>query len=73
MSTEKRLIFLGAGGMGMAPLAGWMSTAGYSVTGYDNHMQEPVRRFLEKNGVSLPEFVLEEHLDAFDRVVHSSA
>ena len=73
MSTEKRLLFLGAGGMGMAPLAGWMSTAGYSVTGYDNHMQEPVRRFLQKNGVSLPEFVLEEHLDAFDRVVHSSA
>jgi UDP-N-acetylenolpyruvoylglucosamine reductase len=73
MSTEKRLLFLGAGGMGMAPLAGWMSSAGYVVTGYDNHMQEAVRRFLQKSGVSLPEFVLEEHLDSFDAVVHSSA
>lgn len=73
MSPGDRYLFLGAGGMGMAPLAGWMSGAGYSVSGYDDHMQEPVRRFLEKSGVSLPEFVLEAHLERFDRVVHSSA
>ncbi|MGC6454909.1 MAG: UDP-N-acetylmuramate dehydrogenase [Coraliomargaritaceae bacterium] len=73
MSTKKRFLFLGAGGMGMAPLAGWMSSAGYSVSGYDNQMQESVRRCLEKSGVSLPEFVLKEHLTEYDTIVHSSA
>ena len=73
MSGEKRYLFLGAGGMGMAPLAAWMAAAGDTIYGYDDSIQEPVRRFLENSGVSLPEFVLEAHLDTFDVIVHSSA
>ena len=28
---QQAYLFLGVGGMGMAPLAGWMARAGYSI------------------------------------------
>lgn len=68
-----RYLMLGVGGMGMAPLAAWMAQAGYSVTGYDDFLQEPVRRFLIESKVSLQEFVFPEQLQQFAVVVHSSA
>jgi UDP-N-acetylenolpyruvoylglucosamine reductase len=71
--SEKKYLFLGVGGMGMAPLACWMSQAGYSITGYDARLPENVRRHLDEAGVSLREFVFEEHLGDFSTVVHSSA
>ncbi|MGB0415979.1 MAG: UDP-N-acetylmuramate dehydrogenase [Coraliomargarita sp.] len=64
---------LGVGGMGMAPLAAWMAHAGYSVCGYDDNLQEQVRRFLVDSSVELQEFVFAEHLRGYDVVVHSSA
>ena len=51
--SEQTYLFIGVGGMGMAPLAGWMSRAGYSIVGYDDNLQENVRRFLEASGVGL--------------------
>ena len=57
----------------MAPLAGWMAHAGYSVVGYDDNLRESVRRFLSSSGVQLKEFVLSEQLDSFTGIVHSSA
>lgn len=67
------LLFLGAGGMGMAPLAAWMAGIGYPITGYDDHLREPVRRYLTGVGVDLPDFLLAEDLPGFAAVVYSSA
>jgi len=66
-------LFLGVGGMGMAPLAAWMVQEGYSLAGYDDYMQEPVRRFLAESGVELLDFVFPESLSDYSVVVHSSA
>ena len=68
-----KFLLLGVGGMGMAPLSGWMAQAGYSVCGYDDYLQEPVRRFLSDSGVELRDFVFAEQLSEFSVVVHSSA
>ena len=70
---EKAYLFIGVGGMGMAPLAGWMSRAGYSIVGYDDNLQENVRRFLEASGVELRDFVFAEQLSGVTTVVYSSA
>lgn len=73
MVDTGKYLFVGAGGMGMAPLACWMSQAGYSVSGYDSHLQERVRRWLDKAGVTLEDFIFPEQIDAFTTVVYSSA
>lgn len=71
--AEQKYLFLGAGGMGMAPLASWMSQAGYSVFGYDDYLQERVRSVLVQNAVEVLDFVLPEMVGDFDVVVYSSA
>ena len=73
MGETHRYLFVGAGGMGMAPLACWMSRAGYSVSGYDAHLQECVRRWLDEAGVALEDFIFPEQVSAFTTVVYSSA
>lgn len=70
---EARYLFLGVGGMGMAPLACWMSSAGYSITGYDACLQEDVRKHLAASGVALQDFVFPEQVSGFATVVYSSA
>ena len=72
-ATKPDYLFVGVGGMGMAPLAGWMARAGYSVFGCDDNLQEIVRRFLLDSGVELKDFLLAEQLNQFDRIVYSSA
>ena len=72
-ATKLDYLFVGVGGMGMAPLAGWMARAGYSVFGCDDNLQEIVRRFLLDSGVELKDFLLAEQLNQFDRIVYSSA
>jgi len=49
--SKESYLFIGIGGMGMAPLAGWMAHAGYSIAGYDDNLQERLRYFLEDAGV----------------------
>ena len=73
MDDAHRYLFVGAGGMGMAPLACWMSRAGYSVAGYDAHLQESVRRWLDEAGVALEDFIFPEQVSAFTTAVYSSA
>ncbi|MEM1221325.1 MAG: UDP-N-acetylmuramate dehydrogenase [Verrucomicrobiota bacterium] len=68
-----KLLFIGIGGMGMAPLAGWMQQSGYSVCGYDDDLQQPVRNFLTSAGVELNEFLLADQVDEYAAVVYSSA
>ena len=72
-SPEDRILFLGVGGMGMAPLACWMAKSGRQVYGVDDHLREPIRRLLLDAGVELCDFVLEEQLGDFTSVVYSSA
>ena len=62
MGDTERYLFVGAGGMGMAPLACWMSRAGYSASGYDAHLQECVRRWLDEAGVALEDFIFPEQV-----------
>ena len=73
MGETDRYLFVGAGGMGMAPLACWMSRAGYSVSGYDAHLKECVRPWLDEAGVALEDFIFPEQVSTFDTVVYSSA
>ena len=62
---------VGIGGAGMTPLAIYCVQAGYSVTGYDNNLQGPVRALLVRNGITLHE---DRELPAeAERVIFSSA
>ncbi|MFT5825480.1 MAG: UDP-N-acetylmuramate--alanine ligase, partial [Yoonia sp.] len=72
-ASEATYLFVGVGGMGMAPLAAWMARAGYAITGYDDNLQERVRCLLEASGVALRDFVFAEQLAGFTTVVYSSA
>lgn len=59
--------------MGMAPLACWMSQAGYLVCGYDAHLQERVRGWLLKSGVTLEDFIFPGQIIRYTTIVYSSA
>lgn len=71
MKTPKRVLLLGAGGMGMAPLALYLKGAGVQVEAYDDRFREPLRSHLENAGID----VLSEPtpLKNPDCVVRSSA
>ncbi|MEO0794862.1 MAG: UDP-N-acetylmuramate dehydrogenase [Verrucomicrobiota bacterium] len=47
------VFMLGIGGMGMAPLAIYLSQAGVAVTGWDDAIRPEMAELLEKNGVEL--------------------
>jgi len=68
-----KYLFIGVGGMGMAPLSGWLAQSGETVLGYDDNLQEPVRRFLESSGVQVKDFVFPETVAQCGTVVYSSA
>ncbi|MFP4156901.1 MAG: UDP-N-acetylmuramate dehydrogenase [Opitutales bacterium] len=70
---DQAILFLGVGGMGMAPLACWLCEDGYRISGYDNSLQECVRTHLEHAGVALHDFLPAQRIGCFDVVVHSSA
>ncbi|NBB80583.1 MAG: UDP-N-acetylmuramate dehydrogenase [Verrucomicrobia bacterium] len=72
-SQSEKFLFLGVGGMGMGPIAGWMAQAGYSICGYDAHLQERVRYWLDSAGVVLEDFIFPEQVGAFTTLVYSSA
>ncbi|MFP4165552.1 MAG: UDP-N-acetylmuramate dehydrogenase [Opitutales bacterium] len=73
VKTREHYLFLGVGGMGMAPLAGWMQSAGFSVSGYDDNLSEAVRRWLTGQGVKLYDMLFPEQADRFTTVVYSNA
>ena len=73
MKDRHSYLFVGAGGMGMAPLACWMARAGYRVCGYDAHLQERVRFWLNDAGVALEDFIFPEQIERYTTVVYSSA
>ncbi|MBT3666341.1 MAG: UDP-N-acetylmuramate dehydrogenase [Opitutae bacterium] len=51
MKNPKRVLLLGAGGMGMAPLALYLQGAGIQVEAYDDRFREPLRSNLENAGI----------------------
>lgn len=71
MKRPKKVLLLGAGGMGMAPLALYLKGAGVRVEAYDDCFCEPNRGHLIKCGVK----VLDElnPTKKPDCIVHSSA
>jgi UDP-N-acetylenolpyruvoylglucosamine reductase len=50
-----------------------MASAGYSISGYDAHLQERVRVWLDKAGVVLDDFLFSESVGEYTTLVHSSA
>ena len=66
--TVKRIHCLGVGGMGMAPLAIYLTQAGYEVSCQDDALRDVVRDVLLRNGVKL-----ERLPDDCDLVAISSA
>ncbi len=71
MKSPKTVFLLGAGGMGMAPLALYLNGAGIRVEAFDDHFVEPVRTQLLESGVE----VIDEPLprNPPDCVIRSSA
>lgn len=73
MKLGGTFLFLGVGGMGMAPLACWLAQSGATICGYDDHLREPVRRVLAAAGVEIRDILFAEQLDGISTVVYSSA
>ncbi|MGJ8640936.1 MAG: UDP-N-acetylmuramate dehydrogenase [Opitutaceae bacterium] len=73
MEHSGTYLFLGVGGMGMAPLAGWLAKSGATILGYDDHLREPVRRMITAAGVKVHDIFFAEQLDGVSTVVYSSA
>lgn len=72
MSTaQQTLLMVGAGGMGMAPLALYLRGRGYRVLGYDDQLRHQVRELLAGAGVEL--LASAELPQGVDRVVRTSA
>lgn len=53
MKKPKRVLLLGAGGMGMAPLALYLQGAGIQVEAYDDRFSEPLRSRLLGEGIEV--------------------
>ena len=70
---SEKYLFVGVAGMGMAPLACWMASAGYQISGYDAHLQERVRTWLDRAGVELYDFLFPEQVCQYTTLVYSSA
>ena len=71
MRKPKNVLLLGAGGMGMAPLALYLQGAGLHVEAFDDRFREPLRTQLEESGIC----VLSEPISIRkpDCVIRSSA
>ena len=60
---------LGIGGMGMAPLAIYLSDSGHSVVGYDDCLQPPLRALIEAKNIQITAVIPEN----VDTLVYSNA
>ena len=71
--SDSAYLFLGVGGMGMAPLACWLSNSGIKIFGFDDALEERTRELLIAAGVQLMDFTFPEHIDSYHMIVYSSA
>lgn len=73
MFQNKRILFLGVGGAGMAPLALWCSSQSTSLFGYDDFLKHETEDLLTQTGLTLLDLLLLEDLKSFDLIVYSNA
>lgn len=73
MSAKKRILFLGVGGAGMAPLAMWLAEKGDLIFGYDDYFKQSSLDYLTNSKVHLLDALLIEDIESYDQVVYSSA
>ena len=73
MSVEKRILFLGVGGVGMAPLAMWCSEKGDLIFGYDDYCKQSALDYLVNSKVKLLDAILVEDIKFYDQVIYSNA
>ena len=73
MSVEKRILFLGVGGAGMAPLAMWLAEAEDSIFGYDDYFKKGALDYLANSRVHLLDVVMIEDIASYDQIVYSNA
>ena len=73
MLNQKRILFLGVGGAGMAPLALWCSKHSTNLCGYDDFLKQEISVLLHNSGVEVLQILLPEDLQSFDLVVYSNA
>ena len=73
MFHNKRILFLGVGGAGMAPLALWCSSQSTSLFGYDDFLKHETEDILTQSGLTLLDLLLIEDVKSFDLVVYSNA
>ena len=73
MSVEKRILFLGVGGAGMAPLAMWLAETGDSIFGYDDYLKQGALDYLTNAKVDLLDVVMIEDIASYDQIVYSNA
>ena len=69
MSAEKRILFLGVGGAGMAPLAMWCAEKGDLIFGYDDYFKQSALDYLINSKVELLDAVLIEDLKSYKEIV----
>ena len=53
MGAKKRILFLGVGGAGMAPLAMWLAEKGDLIFGYDDYFKQSSLDYLRNSKVHL--------------------
>ena len=73
MSAKKRILFLGVGGAGMAPLAMWLAEKGDLIFGYDDYFKQSSLDYLTNSKVHLLDDLLIEDIESYDQIVFSSA
>jgi len=71
MKRPRKVFLLGAGGMGMAPLALYLKEAGVRVEAFDDNFKEPLRSQLSEVGIRILSDPLPEKMP--DCIIRSSA
>ena len=72
LNKPESIFMIGIGGMGMAPLAIYLSQAGHSISGSDLALKPQIKRLLDQQGIG----VHAHHSllpDGIDRVIYSNA
>ena len=73
MYEDKKILFLGVGGSGMAPLSIWMKNYSKKVYGYDDYLRNDTYECLKKYNVIIIDLLIKEELINFDIIVYSNA
>ena len=71
MNKKQTIYMVGVGGMGMAPLAVYLSKIGNTVHGFDDSLSEQVREILDRSGVIISSNL--DGLESGELLVYSSA